>query len=98
MLSDPVPITDSSILHGLKLSDDDNMDWFDSNVSERLSKIADELLSEVSIAYLIIFHYETICYFLILYYRVFSTNIVLMKWWGAHQKSWNPAKILIFTI
>ncbi|XP_025410148.1 X-box-binding protein 1 [Sipha flava] len=30
--------------------------------------------------------------------KVFSTNIVLMKWWGAHQKSWNPAKILIFTI
>lgn len=61
MLSDPVPITDSSILHGLKLSDDDNMDWFDSNVSERLSKIADELLSEVSIDYLIIFCYATIC-------------------------------------
>lgn len=27
--------------------------------------------------------------------KVSSTIVVLMKWWGAHQKSWNPAKILM---
>ncbi|XP_050535715.1 X-box-binding protein 1 [Daktulosphaira vitifoliae] len=28
--------------------------------------------------------------------KVFSMTLVLMKWWGAHQKSWNPAKILAY--
>jgi hypothetical protein len=46
LLSDSVPITDYSILHDLKLPDDDNMDWFDNSVSKRLEKIADELLGE----------------------------------------------------
>jgi len=47
LLSDSVPITDHSILHDLKLpDDDDDMDWLDNNVSKRLEKIADELLGE----------------------------------------------------
>uniref|UniRef100_A0A2S2NKE5 X-box-binding protein 1 n=1 Tax=Schizaphis graminum TaxID=13262 RepID=A0A2S2NKE5_SCHGA len=28
--------------------------------------------------------------------KVSLMNVLLMKWWGAHQKSWNPAKILIY--
>jgi len=49
-LSDSIPITDHSILHDLKLpDDDDDMDWLDNNVSKRLEKIADELLGEVII-------------------------------------------------
>lgn len=47
LLSDSIPITDHSILHDLKLpDDDDDMDWLDNNVSKRLEKIADELLGE----------------------------------------------------
>ncbi|XP_050436723.1 X-box-binding protein 1 isoform X2 [Adelges cooleyi] len=28
--------------------------------------------------------------------KVFSMTLILMKWWGAHQRSWNPAKILAY--